>query len=186
MCILQYFKRDLAVFNITLEALVRICVVFIPNSLNYAYNPRSTTVLMLAFTVFFSVHESSTLIITTAVLCVQIFVEDKVMYLRPVTVVTAIFDIVLIACYVFAISCILVMIRYVGHLQASLKNSNEAQSNLLNGMHEGVLILDKKKLDKKAEGNHVLFANWPAQKLFTQFIGAAGLDEEELMSKLCY
>ena len=54
------------------------------------------------------------------------------------------------------------------------------------GMHEGVLILDKKKLDKKAEGNHVLFANWPAQKLFTQFIGAAGLDEEELMSKLCY
>ena len=53
-------------------------------------------------------------------------------------------------------------------------------------MHEGVLILDKKKLDKKEEGNNVLFANWPAKKLFTQFIGAAGLDEEDLMSKLCY
>ena len=100
--------------------------------------------------------------------------------------VTLIFDVIILCAYVLAISCLFVAIRYVSHLQRSLRNSNEAQSNLLNGMHEGVLILDKKKLDKKDEGKNVLFANWPAQKLFIQFIGAAGLDEEDLMSKLCY
>lgn len=124
MCILCYFKRDLATIFITLEAIQRVCVVFIPNSLNYSYNPRSTAVLMLAFTVFFSVHESSTLIITTAVLALQIFVEDKIIYLRPMTVVTVIFDIALLAGYFFAISCILIIIRYVNHLQVSLRNSN--------------------------------------------------------------
>ena len=45
---------------------------------------------------------------------------------------------------------------------------------MLNGMHEGVLILNAKKLEKEKREGQVLFCNWPAQKVLTAFIGEAG------------
>lgn len=80
----------------------------------------------------------------------------------------------------------LVTVRYISYLQTGLRIANQAQSNLLNGMHEGVLILDKKKTDNKETANVVLNCNWPAQKIFTQFIGQAGQDEEDLLSTLTF
>lgn len=142
--------------------------------------------MMLAFTMFFYVHDASTLVITTLVLAVQIFFEDKVVYIREATILTYGLDIIMLFVYVLVISLLLVTIRYISYLQTGLRIANVAQSNLLNGMHEGVLILDKKKTDNKETANAVLNCNWPAQKIFTQFIGQAGQDEEDLLSTLTF
>ena len=53
-------------------------------------------------------------------------------------------------------------------------------------MHEGVLILDAKKLEKSESVEQVLFCNWPAQKVLTAFIGLAGSDQDDLMDKLIF
>ena len=71
-------------------------------------------------------------------------------------------------------------------MQINQRVSNESQATLLNGMHEGVLILDAKKLDKRESEEQVLFCNWPAQKVLTAFIGPAGSEENKLMDKLIF
>ena len=57
---------------------------------------------------------------------------------------------------------------------------------MLNGMHEGVLVLDAKKLDSDQSDGQVLFCNWPAQKVLTTFIGEAGSNQKDLLDKLCF
>lgn len=76
--------------------------------------------------------------------------------------------------------------EYVKQLQISLRISNESQATMLNGMHEGLLILDAKKLEKGESEDQALFCNWPAQKVLTTFIGPAGSDQDDLMGKLCF
>ena len=73
------------------------------------------------------------------------------------------FDIALLSAYFSIISIAAAMIEYTKHLQGKLRMSNEAQANMLNGMHEGVLILNE-NLDKSSD-DKVLFCNWPAQKI---------------------
>lgn len=57
---------------------------------------------------------------------------------------------------------------------------------MLNGMHEGVLILNAKKLEKEKREGQVLFCNWPAQKVLSTFIGEAGSQQADLLDKLCF
>lgn len=102
---------------------------------------------MTALFVIMFVHAASSLTYMTLVLAIQIFVGDHIIYLRGFTIGQVVFDIALLCAYFCIISIAAAMIEYTKHLQGKLRMSNEAQANMLNGMHEGVLILNE-NLDK--------------------------------------
>ena len=118
---------------------------------------------MTAFFVLFFVHEASSIIMMTFTLAMQMFVGDHIMYNRGLGIGNILFDITLLAAYFGCLSTTASIISYVKHLQSKLRMSNDSQATMLNGMHEGVLILNQ-NLDKNDE-NMVLFCNWPAQKI---------------------
>ena len=88
--------------------------------------------------------------------------------------------------YFFVASIALSSFQYINQLQRSLKVSNEASATILNGMHEGVLILNAKKLEKEKREGKVLFCNWPAQKVLTTFLGEVGSEQKDLLDKLIF
>lgn len=54
-------------------------------------------------------------------------------------------------------------IRYIFQLQSKIALTNKENIRLLDGMHEGVLILHKRT-------NDIIFCNKPAQQLLSRFI----------------
>ena len=184
LCILAYWWRGLANLFLILEALTRLCFVFIPNYLQSNSTPLHTTVVMTAIFIVMFVHAASSLTFMTLVLAIQIFVGHHIVYMRDLTIGQVVMNIALLCAYFGVISLGAAMMEYIKHLQGKLRMSNEAQANMLNGMHEGVLILNE-NLDKSSD-DKVLFCNWPAQKILQTFIGIAGTGEENLLSKLCF
>lgn len=51
-----------------------------------------------------------------------------------------------------------IMLLYISQMHSRMKSSNIENSKLLNGMHEGLLIVSKTT-------NEAMFCNYPAQKL---------------------
>ena len=70
ICILAYWWRGLANLFMILEALTRLCIVFIPNYLSYNNTALSTTVMMTALFVVMFVHAASSLTYMTLVLAI--------------------------------------------------------------------------------------------------------------------
>ena len=61
----------------------------------------------------------------------------------------------------------------VTNMNKKLEAANEAQAKLLNGMHEGVLIISK---PTQEQPSRFLLCNQPARKLISTFLGS--LDPE--------
>ena len=79
----------------------------------------------------------------TLVLAVQIFVGDHIIYMRGFSVGQTVFDIGLMVTYFSCISVFAIVLNYTKDLQNRLRISNDAQTSMLNAMHEGVLIVDQ-------------------------------------------
>ena len=56
---------------------------------------------------------------------------------------------------------------YISRLHTKLTTTNKENEKLLDGMHEGVLILSKKE-------RLTMFCNKPAQKLLSNFLDVTG------------
>ena len=52
-------------------------------------------------------------------------------------------DLALLISFFACMSIAATMVQFVKHLQSKLRVSNDSQASMLNGMHEGVLILNK-------------------------------------------
>ena len=65
------------------------------------------------------------------------------------------------------LSLIFTGLQYLGQLQKQLKFSNSESVKLLDGMHEGLLIV-RKKLRSNGERS-VMFCNTPAKKIIAGF-----------------
>ena len=52
-------------------------------------------------------------------------------------------DFALLISFFACMSIAATMVQFVKHLQSKLRVSNDSQASMLNGMHEGVLILNK-------------------------------------------
>ena len=110
LCLICYKKRSLASAFITLESLIRICVIFLPNSIQYPQNPVNLTLQMGSLLVMFFVHEASSIISTTLALTLQVFVGWHIVYMKPMTIPEVITDIALILLYFLTASAAVVMI----------------------------------------------------------------------------
>ena len=91
--------------------------------------------------------------------------------MTPVTFFMAMFLVI-----AFFIACLVgnIVFLFIVNLNAKLDFSNQEHIKLLNGMHEGLIILNE-EFKKENGGQTVMFCNKPAKKLLTNFIGK--LDE---------
>ena len=55
-------------------------------------------------------------------------------------------------------TCLSILLLYISQMHSRMKSSNTENNKLLNGMHEGLLIVSKAT-------NEAMFCNNPAQKL---------------------
>ena len=110
----------------TIECLIRICVVFLPNTVTYTHNPVNLTVQMVSYTVVLFAHEASSIISTTLALALQTFIGWHIVFLKPFTVAQIITDVIIVVLYFISVSIFAVMIQYMKQLQIRLRVSNES------------------------------------------------------------
>ena len=74
--------------------------------------------------------------------------------------------------YFILCNAIAMLVTYVQELGANLFQTNEQNCLLLNAMHEGLLILEKRptSVDMEQSAPRVMFINNPIQKLVSQFM----------------
>ena len=97
---------------------------------------------------------------------VMFFVPHTLVYGNSFTMIRVMEAIYLSLLYLFLTSLIAIIIRQISQLHMKLRTQNEQNARLLNGMHEGLIIVSKKK-DQK-----VLYSNRPIQKFINAAISA--------------
>ena len=80
----------------------------------------------------------------------------------------SVFQSALLCCVFISFQCALgTLLIYITELHTKLTTTNRENEKLLDGMHEGLLILSKKD-------RLTMFCNKPAQKLLSNFLGSIG------------
>ena len=98
------------------------------------------------------------IVYTALYLCFHLFFTCTVGYLRKITIVYIVTHAVLILMSVLFMCLLGMLIIYIMELQSRLFTSNVENIKLLDGMHEGLLILSK---DGSEESRRVMFINNP-------------------------
>lgn len=133
--------RGIAGYLFYMESLIRIVATAIPNQAGY---DKDEIKYMYVYAVYFVVlyTDSGKQIIVGCIVCAySLFFGLSVAYLKPLTIGTFILYILVTFVY-FVFSSVLAMIlKLVIDTNQRLLLTNESHVKLLNGMHEGLLIL---------------------------------------------
>ena len=118
--------------------------------------------------------EGRQIFVTVATLAWNLFFTNYVSYDRDLTIGS--FLISLFYVLVFLLCCVLIgmIIIHISSMHHKLLFANEENVKLLNGMHEGILIIE----NTEDKASNVLFCNRPAQKLITTFLQAQNIKND--------
>ena len=155
-CIACYWRRDLAMYFMYLECFIRVVASFIPNA---HFAPDTSLDYMWAAIVMFLSFYSDRIgqtISVTILLIFQSYFVPHVIYLKALTYGIVLIDLGVILAFIFCTTMVGILISYVLLLQSSLDFANQEHVRLLNGMHEGLLILTN---SPDTENRSVLFCN---------------------------
>ena len=146
--------RHLANIFLYLECLTRLIVTFMPNYASYEYDDIGYIVLfVLTFLMFYN-DDGKQIFCSTLTMAWHMFFALFVAYKRPYILIEIFFNLGLVLGYFFLQIIIGMIIVHISKIHSSLFLANEENVKLLNGMHEGVLILSY-------EDQSVMFSNKP-------------------------
>ena len=91
----------------------------------------------------------------------------SVAYLADITVFYLIYNLLRILCYFLGLTWFSMVIVYIQDLHMKLTSVNADNLKLLNGMHEGLLILNKNE-----DSRQIMFCNTPVMKIITANMAA--------------
>ena len=114
------------------------------------------------YLIFFCGHRSD-LIFSTIIVCVKNLVLNAWLYYRS-SISFIIQMSVISLTYIVFCSCLSMVAIYISKLHIKMRNKNAENVKLLDGMHEGLLILSKSEMT-------TMFCNRPAQKLLNKYLG---------------
>lgn len=99
--------------------------------------------MMVALTnfVLLYVHEGTSVIATLIVLTCQLFIGQHIVYLRPLGGKDIVGNLFMIVGSLAGSTLYSTVPIYVNMLHKTLRLANQSQVKLLNGMHEGLMIL---------------------------------------------
>ena len=154
-----YKKRSLVDFIFYIE-MVHTTLLFLIPSANNNYTDLYISLMNYFFFTAFYTGKGGQICITLISDAVQRFVILPLIFKKTLTFGAILSKLSLsIALFLICLS-LSVILRYTSDLHSRMKASNSENIRLLDGMHEGLLILDKAK-------KGIMFFNRPAQKLFS-------------------
>ena len=165
---LCYKRRYLADYIFSLLMVLEIMFAFYPNQMNHDSIPQN--VLDIHFLRFLAFAVGWPLDITAVIsvgLC--LFVGITALYDRPLEFDTVLTYIVQIFASILAGFSMMMLVISIAKINEQRRTANQSHVELLDGMHEGLLILQKKTESAKQQ---FMFCNRPAQKLINRFIGS--------------
>ena len=148
--------------------LTRAVGVFSLSATNYAKDANSVLLLFSLVYIIFAIGYRYEIIIAGIVLALNLFVGLNVAYERPLSFQVGTIYIFLTFLCMLNATLVNIVLIYIGEVKKKLTVSNSSNINLLNGMHEGLLILSHTNLN---EPSNFLYCNNSAQKLITTFVG---------------
>ena len=148
------------------EFTMRMCEIFVVQAAHYQFTALQYTMVGMTTHFFLYVHEASSIVALVVLLTCQIFIGDNIVYQKPLTMQTAVMKVFVILMSFIGSSLFSIVPIYVRKLQTKLITANKQQKKLLNGMHEGLLIIDE-KIDRNDK--LILFLNKPVEKLLKLF-----------------
>ena len=166
--------RGIANCFIYLECLTRIVATLIPNYANYEYTLIGWAMLFAFFFFCFYCDHGMQIICTTLTIAFHIF-YDMAAYNRVISASTIVLSVAIVFGFLITQTICGMVIVHVSQVHEKLHYTNEENMKLLNGMHEGVLIL-KQAPD---EPMTAIFCNRPAQKLINTFLGGIKTNEDK-------
>ena len=145
LCCLCYKWRNISQSFLYIECIIRMIAVLIPNLANYRDNNIAYLYIALLIMIAFYNDSIGHIIAATVMYAFQIFFAVHVVYLEPLTIVTVCLNILLILTYFLITIAFFSLVKYIRLLHCQLFFSNKEHIKLLNGMHEGLLIMSNKQ-----------------------------------------
>ena len=108
------------------------------------------------------------IVISCINICINIIVGYNVAYSRPITYNIIFMCIVLVLGSLMIYTLFNILLIKIGEVNRRLKESSAQHANLLNGMHEGLIILSNATKDSPLQFE---FCNNSAKKLISTFLG---------------
>jgi len=92
-----------------------------------------------------------------------LFVIQPVLFLKPLSLKYVSFTLMIVLIYFIVTTILSMVFVYISELHTEMHTTNRENVKLLDGMHEGLLILSK-------SNQKVMFCNSPAEKLIKNFL----------------
>ena len=163
MVICCFKWRQIGAYLIHLEMAIQLIALFFPNSKSYHENFYSYMLKSIEIAITSYCGQVSVIYLLTVLFMVQIFFGTHVAYMNPLTIVDGIFSVLSILFLMLCLCFTHTTLHYLQNLHTILRSTNEQSQKLLNGMHEGLLILQNPQAINECRS--FLFCNKPAQKL---------------------
>ena len=146
-----------------LESITRVVASLIPNVSNYESEPIDDALLfILGFLTTYTDSGKQIIFVTFSLAWHVFFVENNV-YNRTLEYTDLGFNLALVLANFIFMTSIGMMIVHIAKIHSFLVLTNLDNKKLLNGMHEGVLILTKAE-------KSVMLSNKPSAKLIERFL----------------
>ena len=140
--ILCYKWRNLANLCLYIECVMRTVSWFIPNSYNETLGPVDLTMNSTIYFLTFYCDRPDHLIFAAVHLTIEIFFGCYYAYTHQVLTISVFtMDILLIGTYFVCTAFAGMVLIYLEDLRTTVNETNEENVKLLNGMHEGLLVL---------------------------------------------
>ena len=163
--ILCYKYRKLAQYYLYIHVLHLIFIRMLPNAEGQyiSVQPVQFGYVFFGLNVLFYCDQSRSVILQPIMFMWHFFFTSPFIYFKDMTLMFILVIVWLISVLVFGLFLTAAGIRYIFQLQSKIAQTNAENIRLLDGMHEGVLILHKRT-------NDIIFCNKPAQQLLSRFI----------------
>ena len=180
LCVVCYRWRFLIHSFLYLECIIRLSASFIPNVYNEAHSNIDLVMLSTIFFLCFSTDGIGQVAFNTLCWAFAAFFDVHVVYEKELNFEFFIMNIFLIVSLFTAQLVAFLFFTYVQTLHGKLEFTNFENIKLLDGMHEGLLIVNKGESvsheansprQRYSADRFVSFCNRPANKLFTDYLG---------------
>ena len=168
LAILSYKRLYLADYFFTLNCVVSVGLAFHPNQKNH--DAHSMDVVIYHFVLYLTYSNAWLwdMFVAVTSIAINLFVGITVLYDRPLDVSTvATYTGLLLVCFLTTVILNMLVIL-IARVNAQRRLAHESHISLLDGMHEGLLILSQ-ATDRAPQ--QFMFCNKPAQKLIKRYLG---------------
>ena len=167
-CLLCFKWRFIADYFLFAENLLQSVAVLNLNYTNYAEDYVALLSRIVGLYFVYTIANRSDIFINSVNGAFRMFMVLSVVYNRPLTIREIALYIVTALALLFVSTLMNVMLIFCSEIYLRLQVADKASVNLLNGMHEGVIILSHASNDQP---HYFLYCNKSAQKMISQSVG---------------